>query len=182
MWNHHGRPVSPKKEAVPASPFLEGLPTDRLTPDTPTLRAPSTPAPRRGSNTSFAKYLAAYLSLKDSKDKDKGIKFDTPWDDIPPLSSVPVVDPLVTAQGLYAYMQVNPPRPIPINYYCGLFQMFDSYRNLREENEKIKDLLENSLGAYDNLQESWKETEDKYQTEIRRLELVIARGTSGIDG
>jgi hypothetical protein len=73
-------------------------------------------------------------------------------------------------------------KPIPPEHHSGLLRIFEDYRKSREHKKKLEDLLKETLEGYKSAEEFWRTKEDHYQAEIRRLELLIARGTTGLLG
>jgi hypothetical protein len=124
--------------------------------------------------------VSGYRILKEAS---KEPNFSEPWNnDVPPLGAHSV-DPLVSLQCIYSYMNTLPTRPIPVDYYSGLFHIFEDYRKVREKKERLEAMLQESLDGYRKAEETSAKIENRYQAEVRRLELLIARGgTSGIAG
>ncbi|KAF3047392.1 hypothetical protein E8E12_002142 [Didymella heteroderae] len=72
--------------------------------------------------------------------------------------------------------------PVPLEYASGLFQVFDDYRKLRAHKENLEAREHGALDHSRKTTAQWHQSEILYEAEIRRLELLIARGTSGISG
>jgi len=135
--------------------------------------------PRRATKPKLSRYLSGYRSLKDAA---KEAEFTEPWsEDAPPSYPAPV-DPLTSLQAVYSHMTCVPNRAIPPEYNAGLFRVFEDYRKIREEKERLECLLKETLEGYQTAEQHWSQAELQYQEEIRRLELLIARGTSGMAG
>lgn len=77
---------------------------------------------------------------------------------------------------------VNSSQPIPIEHYNGLFRIFEDYRKIREQKERLGEMMEDTIQDWTKAEEQWRCAEDRYGAEIRRLELLIARGTAGMTG
>lgn len=139
---------------------------------------PDIPSPRKPTKPKLARYISGYLSIKDaSKESD----FAEPWVEMPPPYTE-YVDPLVSLQSVFSHMTSNPARPIPLHLNSGIFRIFEDYRKVREEKERLEILLHETFEAYRSAEEFHDNTEIEYQAEIRRLEILIARGTSGMAG
>jgi hypothetical protein len=77
---------------------------------------------------------------------------------------------------------MNSYQPIPVEHNSGLFRVFEDYRKMREHKEGLEKLLKDTLQDWDKAEKHWGQAEACYNAEIRRLELLIARGTSGMTG
>jgi hypothetical protein len=69
-----------------------------------------------------------------------------------------------------------------MEHNSGLFRVFEDYRKVREQKESLSLLLEETLKDWKRAEEHWMHSKGRYGAEIRRLELLIARGTSGMTG
>lgn len=136
------------------------------------------PSPRKATKPKLAHYLSGYLAIKDAS---KEPEFGEPWLEMPPPSRE-YVDPMVSLQSVFSHMITNPSCPIPLHYNNGIFRVFEDYRKIREEKERLDNLLHESFEGYRAAERFYDKAEAEYQAEIRRLELLIARGTSGVDG
>jgi site-specific DNA-adenine methylase len=58
--------------------------------------------------------------------------------------------------------------------------LLEDYRGLRLEKDKIEELLKQTLDGFKEAEERWTTEEAGYRAEIRRLELIIARGKQGM--
>lgn len=167
-------------------------------PMTPTIPAPPTPnpedvgdtrsewsetsSPRRDSKPKLIRYTSLFVTHKD--DPASPI-FSEPWsaDSLPKLEDPwTYVDPVVVMESIHSHMCKNHMVPIPLEYNSGLFQIFDDYRKLRLRKELLemreREAFEHSRKVTAELLES----EELYEAEIRRLELLIARGSTGMTG
>lgn len=89
---------------------------------------------------------------------------------------------MAALQATHSYLCNNFYKPIPSEHHSGLLRIFEDYRHLREGKEKLESLLTETLEGYKSADQLWMTKEDRYQAEIRRLELLIARGTTGLAG
>jgi hypothetical protein len=77
---------------------------------------------------------------------------------------------------------MNSTQPIPVEHNSGLFRVFEDYRKVREHKERLEKLLKDTFHDWGRAEKHWSQAEARYNAEIRRLELLIARGTSGMTG
>jgi hypothetical protein len=138
----------------------------------------SEPTPRRDSKPKLARYTSLFSSFKEAI---KGPEFAEPWSEEAP-SFEPYVDPLNALQSVRSHMISTSSRPIPTEYNNGLFRIFDDYRRVREEKQRLDILMQEITRDWNKAEERWSESELRYETEIRRLDLLIAKGTSGMAG
>lgn len=170
----HGGSSRPGTPASAATPTLQ-VDVD----DTRSEGVSEASTPRRATKPKLSRLMSSYRNLKETP---KEPEFGTPWsEDAPPPYTSPV-DPLMSLQSTYSHMIALPTQPIPVDYNNGLFRVFEDYRKVRQEREHLDSLLQEALEDYKNADTCWAETESRYQAEIRRLELLIARGTSGMTG
>jgi hypothetical protein len=167
----HSRPSTPARTPTPT--FLQQ--------DTDDVRheiAMDKPSPRKPTKPNLARYISGYRSIMEaSKEQD----FADPWIEFsPPCEEV--VDPLVSLQSVFAHMNTLPARPIPIHYNSGIFRIFADYRVVREEKERLNKLCNDTFAAYRDLETYYENQKTEYDEETRRLELLIAHGTSGMAG
>lgn len=162
------------------------------TPTTPTVQdvedhhseTSETTTPRRNSKPKLIRYTSLFSSYKDSarrSDSFNAPDFVEPWSDNTPFSFQPYVDPLVAIQSIRAHM-TSSLNPIPLQHNNNLFCVFEDYRRLRHQHEHLEASLLERSKEFEEMTEHWVTEEQKYQAEIRRLELLIARGESGVAG
>ena len=139
-----------------------------------------TPAPRRDSKPKLARYTSLFANFKDTT-KEPEFAFSTPWGEDAPQSLQPYIDPLDVVQSVRSHMATTH-RPIPMEHNSGLFRVFEDYRKVREQKESLSIMMEETLSDWKKAEQYWDRSKDCYGAEIRRLELLIARGTSGMTG
>lgn len=162
-------------------------------PATPTPATPATPTfddteiqserqvcstPRPDSKPKLTRYTSLFSGFKDTT---KAFEFDTPWDDTQP-SYEPYVDPKVAIQSIRSHMVHFSMNPIPLEYSNNLFCIFEHYHKLCEENLHLEMDLKRTRQNFEHAEQTWAQEEQKYADEIRRLELLMSRGTSGVAG
>ena len=134
--------------------------------------------PRRNSRPKLARYTSLFSSFKESS---KGPEFE-PWSEDAPPPFQPYIDPLNAVQSIRSHMITCSSKPIPLEHNNGLFRIFEDYRKVREEKEHLETLLQDTFQGWKVAEEQWSASEGRYEAEIRRLDLLIARGTSGMTG
>jgi len=138
--------------------------------------------PRQDTKPTLTRYTSLFTT---HKEESTSSAFSEPWSiDPPPDQGNPwaFVDPIVIMESIHAHMCKNYTVPIPLQYTGGLFQIFDDYRKLRLHKELLEAREQEALQNTGNVTARWLKLEELYQSEIRRLELLIARGTSGMTG
>ncbi|KAF3053481.1 hypothetical protein E8E11_010106 [Didymella keratinophila] len=88
----------------------------------------------------------------------------------------------ITMESSHSHMCMNYMAPVPPHYNSGLFQVFEDYRKLRAHREHLEARERSALDNSRKVTAQWHQSEILYEAEIRRLELLIARGTTGMDG
>ena len=146
------------------------------TSDTRHESALGTSSPRKPVKPKLARYISGYLSIKEAA---KEPEFTEPWDEIAPRQE-DTTDPLFSLQSIFVHMTTTPTRPIPLHFNSGIFRIFEDYRNIRNENERLNSLCNDTFAAFRRLETSYEDERIKYNEVIRRLELPNARGTPGI--
>ncbi|KAF2743672.1 hypothetical protein M011DRAFT_461511 [Sporormia fimetaria CBS 119925] len=135
---------------------------------------------RSNTKPKLSRYLSDYLSLTTPKSPD--FPFSEPWNEDQPYEIEPPVDPLVAVQQIRSHIGEKSREPIPLEFNSAILCVFEDYRKVREEKERLDALMQQSLDGYKADLEVWEEREGRYKDEIRRLELFIAHGTSGMAG
>ena len=168
------RPVTPMAPAPPT-------PTPEDVEDTRSERSKAS-TPRRDSKPKLNRYTALFTS---HKEEPASLIFSEPWSaDVLPTREDPWshVDPIVIMESIHSHMCKNYMVPIPLQYNSGLFQIFDDYRKLRLHKELPEAREREALEHSRKVTAQWLKSEELYGSEIRRLELLIARGTTGMTG
>ncbi|PSN62694.1 hypothetical protein BS50DRAFT_577604 [Corynespora cassiicola Philippines] len=173
------QPEPPPTPAVPVFPALvvnEEADETRSEHDSePTV----SPQRKSGARPVLTRFLSDYRNFKDSS---KEAEFTEWWsEDAPPLSA-PFIDPLIALQFIHSHMINIPTLPVPIQHNNALLRIFEDYRKVRSEKERLDELLQQAHRGIKNAEVYLSDTESRYHAEIRRLELIIARGTTGMSG
>jgi hypothetical protein len=138
--------------------------------------------PRRGSRPKTARYTSMFAT---HKEEPHDSIFSEPWSlDNPPKKAAAwsYVDPIVAMESIHSHMCKNYLVPIPLEHSSGLFQIFDDYRKLRSHKEHLEARERDAVDHSREVTAQWHQSEILYEDEIRRLELLIARGTTGMAG
>lgn len=139
---------------------------------------------RSGARPKVSRYLSDYLAL--SAPPKAPVKevflFSEPWCEEERMEIEPPVDPLVAVQEIRLHIGKQSWVPLPVEHNNGLLRIFEDYRKVRDTKELLDVLMKDILGAWQTAQEEWTERERRYQHEIRRLELLIAQGSTGMAG
>ncbi|KAJ4384628.1 hypothetical protein N0V86_000228 [Didymella sp. IMI 355093] len=133
---------------------------------------------RRGSRPKTARYTSMFATHKEELHDSM---FSDPWSlDNPPTQATAwsYVDPIVAMESIHSHMCKNYMIPIPLEHTSGLFQIFDDYRKLRSHKEHLEAHERDALNHSRKVTAQWHQSEIIYEAEIRRLELLIARGTT----
>jgi hypothetical protein len=167
-------------------------------PSTPTTIAPPTPTPddvedtrsersgastpRRDSKPKASRYTSIFAI---HKEESVDPIFSTTWSLDNPLTQVTgwsYVDPIVTMESIHSHIYSNYLVPLPLQFNSGLFHVFEDYRKLRAHKENLEARERSDLDKSRKMTAQWHQSDIFYEAEIRRLELLIARGTTGMDG
>ncbi|KZM22642.1 hypothetical protein ST47_g6193 [Ascochyta rabiei] len=164
------RPATPITPAPPT-------PTPEDIEDTRSERTDDS-APRRDSKPKPIRYTSLFTT---HKEEPSGPDFAEPWSvDAPPSHDQRAyVDPVVVMECIHSHLCKNYMVPVPLEYNSGLFQIFDDYRKLRSQKERLDMRERKMLDDSCKLKDQWFEAEGCYEAEIHRLELLIARGITG---
>jgi hypothetical protein len=163
------RPATPVSgpPATPTTDEVSDAQGERASCSTP--RRDSRPKPKR------------YTSLFSFKDTTKDFDFSEPWgDERPPFE--PLVDPKFAIQCVRTHMHNYPMKPVPVEHNSNLFRIFEAYHKLRDERKRLEDMLHEVQEHFSCSKDQWTKEERRYAEEIRRLELLIAQGTTGMAG
>lgn len=180
----HRLPLSwrrPRQGSRPQTP-VGAVPTTSAIEDADDVRSErsDTPTPRRDSKPKLARYTSLFGNFKETA-KEPEFVFSAPWGEDAPPPFQPYIDPLDVVLSVRSHM-ASSYQPIPMEHNSGLFRVFEDYRKVREQKESLTTMMEQTLRDWRKAEEHWGYSKDRYSAEIRRLELLIARGTSGMTG
>jgi hypothetical protein len=178
---HHGwrktiqgsRPATPVS-GPPATPTI-----DEVEDVQGELTEPATR--RRDSKPKLTRYTSLFSGFNALKDTTKILDFTEPWSDgTPPFESY--VDPKFAIQSIRSHMVTFSRNPVPLEYNNSLFCIFENYDKLRNQNDRLDTVLQETRQNFEYAEDQWAKEELRYEEEIRRLELLIAQGAMGVAG
>lgn len=170
---HHGwrKTIQVSRPATPAkttSDEVEDAHADRTEPSTP----------RRDSKPKLIRYTSLFASFTTTP---KGPDFSEPWGEEPQLFE-PYVDPKVAITSIRAHMANFSMKSIPLEHNSNLFRIFEDYHKRRDEIDHLCTELQEIRKKLEDSENQWVRDERQYAEEIRRLELLIAHGATGVAG
>jgi hypothetical protein len=124
-------------------------------------------------------YLSTYRALTAPETQE--FSFSEPWCLFAPPRE-PLIDPLEVMQKIRSHIGHQSWVSLPAEYNNGILRIFEEFRKVSEEKERTLMKMKETLDAWESDQEKWDKAEDLYKKEIRRLELLIAQGKSGMSG
>lgn len=177
----HGwrKTISASRPVTPITP-TPPTPTPEDVEDARSERS-ETSTPRRDSKPKLIRYTSLFAT---HKEEPAGPDFAEPWsvDALPAQDSWAYVDPIFAMESIHSHICKNYMVPVPLEYNSGLFQIFDDYRKLRSYKERLEAREKEAIEHLHKVTAQWLESEERYEAEIRRLELLIAHGTAGMTG
>lgn len=138
----------------------------------------TTPRRKSGQRPKLSRYISDYLFLSNAP-KTSDV-FSEKWNENNRPLIEPPPDPLITLQAVRSHITRIPSTTLPTEHNSGILHIFEDYRRVREEKERLDVLIRETLERYTLAEAAWAATEDRYQEEVRRLELIIAQGRSGM--
>jgi hypothetical protein len=175
---HHGwrKTIQGSRPATPAT----GLPTTPTVDETEAAHVeraePCTL--HQDSKPKLIRYTSLFSGFNNTP---KGPEFSQPWGE-EALSFEPYVDPKVAISSIRAHMASFSMKPIPLEHNNNLFCIFEDYHKRRYENERLDVALHETREKLGRAEDQWAKDERQYAEEIRRLELLIAQGATGVAG
>jgi hypothetical protein len=178
---HHGwrktiqgsRPATPVS-GPPATPIIDEIEDGQGEFTQPSTRC-------RDSKPKLTRYTSLFSGFNALKDTTKVLDFAEPWsDETPPFESY--VDPKFAIQSIRSHMVTFSRNPVPLEYNNSLFCIFENYDKLRNQNDRLDTVLQETRQNFEYAEDQWAKEELRYEEEIRRLELLIAQGAMGVAG
>ncbi|KAJ4321890.1 hypothetical protein N0V94_002724 [Neodidymelliopsis sp. IMI 364377] len=166
-----GRPVTPITP-VPVTPIPKDIDDTRS-------EQSGVSTVHRDSRPKAMHYTSLFVT---HEEEYTGPIFSEPWGTEAPASFQPTVDPIVTMESIHSHMSKNYMEPIPLEYNSGLFRIFEDYRKLQKHKDRLETLEQEAREELKRVKAHALESEVRYEAEIRRIELLIARGTTGMAG
>jgi hypothetical protein len=153
-----------------------GLPTEGLR--EPRGESDAVPASSQSSTSKPTRILSMFSGFRETK----GVVFSEPWNELDSTFFQPYIDPLVALQSTRSFVHHNPTTPIPCSFNSGLLKLFEDYRHLKYEIERLEGELASAVRKNKDDQRCWKDERAQMNTEMRHLEGIIARSESGTAG
>ncbi|KAH4221060.1 hypothetical protein HBI17_125340 [Parastagonospora nodorum] len=175
---HHGwrKTIQGSRPATPAT-APPVTPTVEETEDALSERTEPT-TPRRDSKPKLVRYTSLFSSFASTP---KGPEFSEPWGE-EPLLFEPYADPKLAIASIRAHMASFSMKPIPPEHNNNLFRIFEDYHKRRDEIDRLQIALKELSERQLQYETGWADYERQYAEEIRRLELLIAQGVTGVAG
>ncbi|EAT80552.2 hypothetical protein SNOG_12140 [Parastagonospora nodorum SN15] len=175
---HHGwrKTIQGSRPATPAT-APPVTPTVEETEDALSERTEPT-TPRRDSKPKLVRYTSLFSSFASTP---KGPEFSEPWGE-EPLLFEPYADPKLAIASIRAHMASFSMKPIPPEHNNNLFRIFEDYHKRRDEIDRLRIALKELSERQLQYETGWADYERQYAEEIRRLELLIAQGVTGVAG
>lgn len=140
-------------------------------------------SPGRNERKGFAKYLSSYLSAANTPTSPKtGSPREDFWTKIDPHEYFDTTDPLDTLDCLSKRLVNEPYRPLDASANSLLLRIFEAYRKLSEKNVQLTSSFEKALETLEEAGKMWAEESNKYQAEIRGLNILGAKENRGLMG
>jgi hypothetical protein len=173
---HHGwrKTIQTSRPATPVS----GQPSDETENAQGERTEPSTT--QRDSKPKLMRYTSLFSSFKDTRES-KGPNFAEPWN-VAVLPIEPYMDPKVAIQSVRSHMLTFSMVPIPLEHNSSILRVFEDYHKVRDQKDDLDKMLQKTRHSLQSSGEQWIKDEQRYGEEIRRLELLIARGATGVAG
>jgi hypothetical protein len=171
---HGSRPETP----VAITPLLDDAD------DCPSERSESL-MPTRDPKPKLIRYTSLFSGFKDAAkkpDSSKEPNFTEPWGEDSPFTFDGYGDPLVMIDSIRSHMSASSRQTIPWEHHNTLFCIFDEYRKTRESKGRLEVQVEHQARELQENQESWDDERCRYESEIHRLEVIIAKSTNGVEG
>jgi hypothetical protein len=156
----------------------------------PALLAPEPLHPsKRHSRSKFLARASQYFGATASSGKDHSTRhdcFSVSFDPEPPkdLDHAHVNQIIDT---VFSRIVANLGKPISALNNEPVLRVFEAYRDLKEEKESLQKKLNEAvahcnttLDTLEGERRRWKEDETNYKAEVKRLELIIAHGKTGL--
>ncbi|KAF2129978.1 hypothetical protein P153DRAFT_339355 [Dothidotthia symphoricarpi CBS 119687] len=133
--------------------------------------------PGWNSRPNASRYTTLFNNFKETSRESE---FTEPWSEYAPPPYQPTVDPLGALQSIRSYMLSQSSKPIPLDYHCGLFRIFEDYRNSKNEKEQLEILFEKMCKDWTIEEQQWAASQRRYEADVHRLRMLLAQGTNDV--
>ena len=164
--------------------------TPAVEPDEGSLLSPTTP--RKGLKPKLSSYFSQNTTLSGPSKTDVVSEEDvfaqtswyTSWSANGSAQS-PDVERLI--ESVMCKLLADPYRPLDSRFNSMLMQIFEGYRHLRDEKNRLQLQLQQEAEKRDALEQAlhdasdqWEVERQDYKAEVKRLELILAQGKRGL--
>jgi hypothetical protein len=164
------RPATPASNP-PATPTVDEVESAHVERSEP-------PTPRRDSKPKLIRYTSLFTSFTTTP---KEVGFSAPWGEESPVFEHHV-DPKIAIVSIRAHMTNQSMKPIPLEHNSNLFRIFEDYHKQRDQVDLLNTELEEIRKRLAESEGQRVKDERQYGDEVRRLELLIAQGATGVAG
>lgn len=135
---------------------------------------------QRNPRPAITRYTSLFSNFKETEAEK--FEFSEPWTEIAPLFEPTYADNRSVEASIRSHLTTCPGTPLPPQHGPALLRIFHAFRTATNENERLTTLLQDTIQNWQEDQEQWTRDKIGYDAEIRRLELLIAQGTTGMSG
>ncbi|KAL1620304.1 hypothetical protein SLS54_006088 [Diplodia seriata] len=172
IQNWMRKTIQPVRTRTPTFPLTSE--ERRSTVDASSLSENSTPRRRSGPR----KKISSYFSHRPNK------YFDGPtteiWSPGGTTNDTPSPDISTMIDAIFIKLCNQPFDGLPEQMNSSILHVIEAYRNLNVEKEQLDERLEEMSSRLDEAQKTWEKEERDFRAEIKRLELIIAKGKNGM--
>lgn len=165
--------MQPVRTRTPTFPLASD--ERRSTVDTSSLSESSTPRRRSGPR----KKISSYFSYRSSKYLD-GPAADAVWPSAASVDRVSMPDINTMVNSIFIKLCNQPFEGLPAQMNSSMLHVIEAYRNLSGEREQLDEQMEELANRLEDVEKIWEKDETAYRAEIKRLELIIAKGKDGM--
>lgn len=147
-------------------------------------------SPRKGLKPKFTSYFTPQghdpgAAQKDTAARNNTTDYDTPvW---PAGDSYPNPDPDVLLDSVMCRLLGTPYEGLHPRFNSLLLQIFEGFRNLSDEKQQLLSQLQQGSSRLSDIEKAmqkstrqWSQERHDYKAEIKRLELLLAKGKRGL--
>ncbi|KAK7719305.1 hypothetical protein SLS57_005804 [Botryosphaeria dothidea] len=159
--------IQPVRTRTPTIPLTSD--ERRGTIDTSSLSESSTPQRRPGPR----KKISTYFSKPTKSPEDTITEI---WSSGTSADNVSAPDITMMVDAIFIKLCNRPFDGLPAQMNSSILHIIEAYRGLSFEKEHVDDQLKETAGRLEEVEKTWENEELAFRAEIKRLELIIARG------
>lgn len=163
--------IQPVRTRTPTIPLTSD--ERRGTIDTSSLSESSTPQRRPGPR----KKISTYFSKPTKSPEDTITEI---WSSGTSADNVSAPDITMMVDAIFIKLCNRPFDGLPAQMNSSILHIIEAYRGLSFEKEHVDDQLKETAGRLEEVEKTWENEELAFRAEIKRLELIIARGKNGM--